>query len=57
MNVVNSIRFYIKKMTEESGHGMKILLLDQETVSLKYSFNKSIDFIGRLNNDFNRKEL
>jgi len=44
-------------MTEESGHGMKILLLDQETVSLKYSFNKSIDFIGRLNNDFNRKEL
>ena len=36
MNVVNSIRFYIKKMTEESGTGMKILLLDQETVSLLF---------------------
>ncbi len=33
MNVVNAIRFYINKMTEESGAGMKILLLDQDTVS------------------------
>lgn len=38
MNVVAAVRFYIKKMTEESGAGMKILLLDQETVTfLKYS--------------------
>ena len=33
MNVVNAIRFYIKKMTDESGSGMKILLLDQDTVN------------------------
>lgn len=40
MNVVAAVRFYIKKMTEESGAGMKILLLDQETksiVSVAYS--------------------
>ncbi len=33
MNLINAVRFYIKKMTDESGAGMKILLLDQETVS------------------------
>jgi hypothetical protein len=33
MNLINAVRFYIKKMTDESGSGMKILLLDQETVS------------------------
>ncbi len=32
MNVVSAIRFYINKMTEDSGTGMKILLMDQETV-------------------------
>jgi hypothetical protein len=34
MNVVAAIRNYVKKMTDESGSGMKILLLDQETVYL-----------------------
>ena len=33
MNVVTAIRFYINRMVEESGSGMKILLMDQETVS------------------------
>ena len=42
MNVVAAIRFYIKKMTEESGAGMKILLLDQETV--KFFFNSTFKF-------------
>lgn len=32
MNVVAAVRNYVKKMTDESGSGMKILLLDQETV-------------------------
>jgi hypothetical protein len=38
MNVVAAIRFYIKKMTDESGAGMKILLLDQETVNIFCNF-------------------
>ena len=38
MNVVAAIRFYIKKMTDESGAGMKILLMDQETV---WTFKKA----------------
>jgi hypothetical protein len=32
MNLVAAVRFYIKKMTDESGSGMKILLMDQDTV-------------------------
>lgn len=34
MNVVQAIRFYINKMIDESGSGMKILLMDQETKSI-----------------------
>jgi hypothetical protein len=33
MNVIVAIRFYIKKMIDDSGNGMKILLLDKETVT------------------------
>ena len=32
MNLVAAVRFYIRKMTDESGSGMKILLMDQDTV-------------------------
>lgn len=32
MNVINAVRFYIKKMCDESGPGMKVLLMDPETV-------------------------
>ena len=42
MNVVAAVRFYIKKFTEESGAGMKILLLDQETVGLFENFEPLI---------------
>lgn len=34
MNVIKSVQLYIEKMIEEAGPGMKILLLDRETVSL-----------------------
>lgn len=34
MNVVAAVKTYITKMTEDSGPGMKVLLLDRQTVSL-----------------------
>lgn len=34
MNVVRSIKQYVVKMTEQSGPGMKILLLDKQTTSI-----------------------
>lgn len=37
MNVITAITLYINKMTNESGPGMKILLLDKETVSINYT--------------------
>ncbi len=33
MNLVVAIKNYISKMTEDSGPGMKVLLMDKETVS------------------------
>jgi vacuolar protein sorting-associated protein 45 len=33
MNIVQSVRMYITKMCDESGPGMKLLLMDKETVS------------------------
>lgn len=33
MNVILSIQHYVDKMVEEAGPGMKILLMDRETVS------------------------
>ena len=35
MNVVLAVKQYISKMIEDSGPGMKILLMDKETVSEK----------------------
>lgn len=32
MNLISAIKNYIVKMTEESGPGMKVLLMDKETV-------------------------
>jgi len=32
MNVIKSVQLYIDKMIEEAGVGMKILLMDRETV-------------------------
>ncbi|KAL0274191.1 UNVERIFIED_CONTAM: hypothetical protein PYX00_006672 [Menopon gallinae] len=34
MNVVASVKTYITKMTEDSGPGMKVLLLDKQTTSI-----------------------
>jgi hypothetical protein len=34
MNVVRAIKQYVIKMTEQSGPGMKILLLDKQTTSI-----------------------
>lgn len=33
MNVILAIQHYVDKMVEEAGPGMKILLMDRETVS------------------------
>lgn len=33
MNVIQAVKLYITKMTEESGPGMKVILMDKETVS------------------------
>lgn len=43
MNVVQAVKMYITKMTEESGPGMKVILMDKETVSRILS-NFSTDF-------------
>lgn len=32
MNVIKAVQLYVDKMVEEAGPGMKILLLDKETV-------------------------
>lgn len=34
MNVIQAVKLYITKMTEESGPGMKVILMDKETVRL-----------------------
>ncbi|CAH0595263.1 unnamed protein product [Chrysodeixis includens] len=34
MNVVQAVKLYITKMTEESGPGMKVILMDKETTSI-----------------------
>lgn len=38
MNVIKAVQLYIDKMIEEAGVGMKILLMDRETV--RYVLNK-----------------
>lgn len=34
MNVVQAVKQYITRMIQESGAGMKVLLMDKETVSI-----------------------
>lgn len=41
MNVVAAVKTYVTKMTEDSGPGMKVLLLDKQTVSLLSRFHKN----------------
>ena len=35
MNVILAVKQYISKMIEDSGPGMKVLLMDKETVSME----------------------
>ena len=51
MNLGQAIRFYIKKMTDEIGSGMKKLLLDQDTVLIKFLLDKILIF--NLEKNFN----
>lgn len=32
MNIITAVKYYVAKMTEESGPGMKVLLMDKQTV-------------------------
>ena len=34
MNVLLAVRMYISKMIQDSGPGMKVLLMDRETVNI-----------------------
>ncbi|KAJ8672591.1 hypothetical protein QAD02_003850 [Eretmocerus hayati] len=34
MNVITAVKYYVNKMTEESGPGMKVLLMDVQTTSI-----------------------
>lgn len=46
MNVILSIQNYVDKMVEEAGPGMKILLMDRETVSFSTTIcSVFIDFL------------
>ena len=40
MNVLLAVRMYISKMIQESGPGMKVLLMDRETVSINILFKQ-----------------
>lgn len=37
MDVITAIKLYVNKMANESGPGMKVLLMDKETVIMKYA--------------------
>ena len=41
MNVILAVKQYISKMIEDSGPGMKVLLMDKETVSVEIEKNIS----------------
>ena len=43
MNVIQAVKMYITKMTEESGPGMKVILMDKDTVMIRYKY---ISFIN-----------
>lgn len=52
MNVIKAIQLYIDKMIEEAGPGMKILLMDRETVSEIALICLFIDFYLKKFSDF-----
>lgn len=43
MNVFSALKLYVTKMTEESGPGMKVLLMDKQTVMVdNYRLDSSV---------------
>lgn len=52
LNVIDAVRFYISRMIEECGQGMKALILDKETVCDIQNFSYFI-IIFLFNKDFN----
>jgi hypothetical protein len=52
MNVIKAIQLYIDKMIEEAGPGMKILLMDRETVRKSTKICFVIDFFARFSVKF-----
>lgn len=49
MSVVTAVRLYIDKMIEESGPGMKVLMMDRETVSFYVLIGVAIDEFEKKN--------
>lgn len=56
MNVIKAIQLYIDKMIEEAGPGMKILLMDRETVSESSQICLRIDFFTNILQYFCRRQ-
>ena len=42
MDFVSAVRRYIDKMVQEVGEGMKVILMDKETVSIMYTITYPI---------------
>ncbi|XP_012172461.1 vacuolar protein sorting-associated protein 45 [Bombus affinis] len=64
MNLITALKFYITRMTEESGPGMKVLLMDKQTtsiVSLLYSqseiFLKEVYLFERIDTNVRNEGL
>ncbi|XP_076184041.1 vacuolar protein sorting 45 [Ptiloglossa arizonensis] len=64
MNLVTALKFYITRMTEDSGPGMKVLLMDKQTtsiVSLLYSqseiFTKEVYLFERIDGNIRNEGL
>lgn len=64
MNLITALKFYVTRMTEESGPGMKVLLMDKQTtsiVSLLYSqseiFLKEVYLFERIDTNVRNEGL
>lgn len=51
MDLIQAVKLYIVKMTEDCGPGMKVLLMDKTTVSILYTeFIEGNSFFLNINN-------
>lgn len=55
MNVLLAVRMYISKMIQDSGPGMKVLLMDRETVNILDSVYETVLYFMKF--QFHRLEL